>query len=189
MYIPTPLVSPGYGMYNTCDRAAPFGSRVKKRDRLGLYCLTLAQLRCRPRQPALRQRHKMPPTRILPSLRCQTHQLALRHPMSRSLRSLPTRTPATATRLCQIPTRRELLTPTPAWPGSPRRLLPNPGLAAEAGVADADADADADAGWRIPTVQPHRLRKTPSRTTPTSIEKALPRNAESPRQKTACALA
>ena len=30
----------GYGMYNTCDRAALFGSRVKKRDRLGLYCLT-----------------------------------------------------------------------------------------------------------------------------------------------------
>ena len=30
----------GYGMYNACDRAAPFGSRVKKRDRLGLYCLT-----------------------------------------------------------------------------------------------------------------------------------------------------
>ena len=27
-------------MYNACDRAAPFGSRVKKRDRLGLYCLT-----------------------------------------------------------------------------------------------------------------------------------------------------
>ena len=43
MYIPTPLVSPGYGMYNTCDRAAPFGSRVKKRDRLGLYCLTLME--------------------------------------------------------------------------------------------------------------------------------------------------
>ena len=30
----------GYGMYNACDRAAPFGSREKKRDRLGLYCLT-----------------------------------------------------------------------------------------------------------------------------------------------------
>ena len=44
MYIPTPLVSPGYGMYNTCDRAAPFGSRVKKRDRLGLYCLTGTQI-------------------------------------------------------------------------------------------------------------------------------------------------
>ena len=28
-------------MYNTCDRAAPFGSRVKKRDRLGLHCLTV----------------------------------------------------------------------------------------------------------------------------------------------------
>ena len=44
MYIPTPLVSPGYGMYNTCDRAAPFGSRVKKRDRLGLYCLTVSHI-------------------------------------------------------------------------------------------------------------------------------------------------
>ena len=31
-------------MYNTCDREAPFGSRVKKRDRLGLYCLTYVHL-------------------------------------------------------------------------------------------------------------------------------------------------
>ena len=30
----------GYGMYNACNRAAPFGSREKKRDRLELYCLT-----------------------------------------------------------------------------------------------------------------------------------------------------
>ena len=30
-------------MYNACDRAAPFGSKREKRDRLELYCLTQTQ--------------------------------------------------------------------------------------------------------------------------------------------------
>ena len=43
MSIPHLWRAQGYGMYNACYRAAPFGSREKKRDRLGLYCLTQEQ--------------------------------------------------------------------------------------------------------------------------------------------------
>ena len=60
--------------------------------------------------------------------------------------------------------------------------------AAEAGAADADADAHADAGWRMTTVQLPRPKLTLLRMAPPSTAKALPRNAELPRQKTACAL-
>eukprot|EP00439_Symbiodinium_sp_Y106_P043976 s5894_g5.t1 len=53
------------------------------------------------------------------------------------------------------------------------------------GEPRAMADADADAGWRMTSVQLPRPKQTLPRMTPTLIEKALPRNAEWPRQKTA----